>query len=108
MAGVKAGIEPAVKTRFGELEIYACGPWCQGPMLLQALSLLDGPALRSAGHNSVAYIHTLVEALKLAFADRERWYGDPRFVDVPVSGLLSPEYAALRRKLIDPNRAAPG
>jgi gamma-glutamyltranspeptidase/glutathione hydrolase len=108
MAGFKAEIEPAVRTRFGELDVYACGPWCQGPMLLQVLSLLDSGALRGAGHNSVAYIHTLVEALKLAFADRERWYGDPRFVDVPVAGLLSPDYAALRRKLIDPVRAAPG
>jgi gamma-glutamyltranspeptidase/glutathione hydrolase len=108
MASFEVGIEPAVRTRFGELEVFACGPWCQGPMLLQALTLLDGGSLKAAGHNSAAYIHTVIEALKLAFADRERWYGDPRFVDVPVSGLLSPEYAALRRTLIDPGRASPG
>ena len=77
-------------------------------MLLQALNLLDAATLRDFGVNSLDYIHTVTEALKLAFADRERYYGDPRFVDVPLAHLLSQSYAAERRKLIRPDRAFPG
>ena len=69
-------------------------------MLPQTLNLLAGFDLKAMGHNSVAYIHHLAEALKLAFADRHRYYGDPKFVDVPLDALLSREYAAARRKLI--------
>jgi gamma-glutamyltranspeptidase/glutathione hydrolase len=100
-------IEPAVKAGFAGVDVYTCGPWCQGPVLLQALSLIDPSAVREMGHNSLDYVHTVAEALKLAFADRERWYGDPRFVDVPLARLLSAEYAAARRKLIRPDRAWP-
>lgn len=105
LAGFRAAIEPPVTLRFAGMDVFTCGPWCQGPVLLQALSLLDPAALQALGHNSLDYIHTLAEALKLAFADRERWYGDPKFVDVPLARLLSPEYAAERRKLIRPDRA---
>lgn len=94
-------------TTFGDIEIFACGPWCQGPSLPQALNLLDPVELVRMGHNSPAYIHTLAEALKLAFADRDAYYGDPRFVDVPMDGLLSKAYAEERRKLINPGRAQP-
>ena len=76
-------------------------------MLLQTLNVLDGYDLNGLGHNSAAYIHTLVEALKLSFADRHRYYGDPRFVDVPERGLLSTEYAACRRALIQKDTAFP-
>ena len=67
-------------------------------MLLQTLKLLDGIDLRRSGHNTPAYIHTLIEALKLGFADRHHYYGDPKFVDVPIEALLSDAYAARRRR----------
>ncbi|HZP78383.1 MAG TPA: gamma-glutamyltransferase [Pseudolabrys sp.] len=100
--------EPPVMTRFKDIELYACGPWCQGPLLVQALNILAGIDLPALGHNSPAYIHTLTEALKLAYADRHAYYGDPRFVDVPLERLLSSDYAAERRRAIDAQRAAPG
>ncbi len=89
-----------------DIAVYACGPWCQGPMNLHALRILEGCDLRGMGHNSADYVHTVLEALKLAFADRHAWYGDPDFVDVPMAGLLSREYAAVRRREIDPHRAS--
>jgi gamma-glutamyltranspeptidase / glutathione hydrolase len=108
LATYDARLEPAVTVRFGGVEVHTCGPWCQGPVLAQALKLLEATDLRALDHNSPAYIHTVTEALKLAFADREAYYGDPQFVDVPLETLLSDRYAAERRKLIDPKRAAPG
>jgi gamma-glutamyltranspeptidase/glutathione hydrolase len=101
-------IEPPMAVRFRGIDVYSCGPWCQGPVLLQMLSLLEGLDLEALGHNSPAYVHAVAEAMKLALADRERFYGDPRFVDVPMERLLSSDYAAERRKLIDPARAWPG
>ena len=74
---------------FAGIDLYACGPWCQGPVLPQMLSILAGIDLKGMGHNSLDYAHVLTEAIKLAFADRERYYGDPRFVAVPVETLLS-------------------
>ena len=90
-----------------KIDVYACGPWCQGPMNLHALRILEGCDLRGMGHNSADYIHTVLEALKLAFADRHAYYGDPDFVDVPMDGLLSREYADVRRRQIDALRANP-
>jgi gamma-glutamyltranspeptidase/glutathione hydrolase len=75
-------------------------------VFLQQLALLAGFDLRSLGHNSADSIHVVAEAAKLAFADREQYYGDPNFVDVPLDGLLSERYAAARRALIDPRRAS--
>jgi gamma-glutamyltranspeptidase / glutathione hydrolase len=103
----RVAIEPPVQARFGKIDVYGCGPWCQGPMMLQALSVLDGIDLQKMGHNSTAYIHTLVEAIKLAAADRDAYYGDPRFVDVPMDVLLSKEYADARRTMIRPDQAWP-
>jgi gamma-glutamyltranspeptidase/glutathione hydrolase len=97
--------EPTVTTRFHDVELHACGPWSQGPVLPQTLNVLAGYDLKSMGHNSVAYIHHLTEALKLSFADRHRYYGDPQFVDVPLDVLLSREYAAARRQLIKSDEA---
>ena len=105
MAGFRVGIEPPARAKFGDLDVYTCGPWCQGPMLLQALNLLRTFDLNGLGHNSPAYVHTLVEAIKLVAADREQYYGDPRFVDVPLTELLSQEHADRRRGLIRPDRA---
>jgi gamma-glutamyltranspeptidase/glutathione hydrolase len=107
LAEFHAEIEPAERTSFNGIDVYSCGPWCQGPALLQALNLLEPAALKDLGHNSLDYIHVVTEALKLAFADRERYYGDPRFVEVPLQRLLSAEYAAERRKLIRMDRAWP-
>ena len=90
-----------------KIEVYACGPWCQGPMNLHALRILEGCDLQGMGHNSAEYIHTVLEVLKLAFSDRHAYYGDPDFVDVPMAGLLSREYADIRRREIDPHRANP-
>ena len=105
MARFRVGIEPAVSTTFGPVEVRGCGPWCQGPMLLQALDILEGVDLEAMGHNSAAYLHTLAEAINLAAADRHGYYGDPRFVDVPIETLLSKRYAAGRRALVRPDRA---
>lgn len=108
MAAYTVTFEPPVRTRFCDIDLYSCGPWCQGPVLPQALNILSGVDLRTLGHNSPQYIHVVTEALKLAFADRQRYYGDPRFVEVPLDELLSESYAAERRKCIDPRKAAPG
>jgi len=101
----RSAVEAPLRQRFLDCDIYTCGAWCQGPVLAQALSLLDAAELRVMEHNTPAYIHHLCEALKLVFEDRERYYGDPRFVDVPLERLLSPDYAAARRALIDAARA---
>jgi gamma-glutamyltranspeptidase / glutathione hydrolase len=108
LAEFRVGIEKPVEGRFGDMVVWTCGPWCQGPMLLQTLNLLDPASLLAAGHNSPAAIHAIAEAIKLAAADREAYYGDPRFMDVPIEGLVSADYAAERRRAIDPDRAAPG
>ena len=107
LAGFASAIEEPVAVRLGEVEIYTCGPWCQGPALAQMATLLDGIDLPALGHNSVEYVHTMTEAMKLCFADREHHYGDPRFVDVPLGRLLSAAYARDRRTLIRPDRAWP-
>jgi gamma-glutamyltranspeptidase / glutathione hydrolase len=95
------------RRRFDDLEVFTCGAWCQGPVLLQTLALLEGVDLAALGHNSADYIHQLTEALKLAFADREAYFGDPAMVDVPLATLISSEYAALRRQRIRSDRAMP-
>ena len=90
----RVDVETPLSVRFGDTTVFGCRPWCQGPVLLQTLKILETIDLRSLGHNTPAYIHTLVEALKLAFADRHAYYGDPKFVDVPIDALLSDAYAA--------------
>ena len=105
LADFQTRVEQPYSIRFQECEVYACGPWCQGPTLLQALSLLEPFELLTLSHNSARYLHILTEALKLSFADRERFYGDPEFVRVPMEGLLDPDYARLRRALIRLDRA---
>lgn len=92
-------------TRHGSYQIFKTGFWGQGPVLLQTLALLQDYDLEAMGHNSSAYIHTIIEALKLSLADRDHHYGDPDFSPIPAQGLLSADYAAERRQLIDPLRA---
>ena len=108
LAEYRSAEEEPVLARLGEIEVYTCGPWCQGPVLAQMVGLLDGIEIESLGHNSARYVHTISEAMKLCFADRERYYGDPKFVDVPLARLLSPGYSRERRALIRQDRAWPG
>ena len=107
LAEYHARWEPPVMVDYRGYQVYACGPWGQGPVFPQALKLLEGFDLRSMARNSAEYIHTLSQSLNLAFADREMYIGDPAFVDVPMDGLLSEAYLRERRTLIDPDRAWP-
>jgi len=108
LASFRAKVEAPCQTRFHDFDLFGCGAWSQGPMVLEALNILEGIDLAALGHNSPAYIHALTEALKLAAADREAYFGDPDFEDVPLNVLLSKDYAATRRTLLDPSRASPG
>ena len=107
LAEYRSAEEEPVVAHLGNVEVYTCGPWCQGPVLAQMICLLDGIDVAALGHNSLQYVHTLAEAMKLCFADRERYYGDPRFVDVPLTRLLSAGYSQERRALIRSDRAWP-
>ena len=100
LADFRCAVEAPLRHRFMDTDVYVCGAWCQGPVLTHALALLQPETLRAEGHNSTAYIHQVTEALKCAFADRERHYGDPRFVHVPLETLLSPQHIAAQRALI--------
>jgi gamma-glutamyltranspeptidase/glutathione hydrolase len=107
LASYRSEIGPPLRGTFRGTEVMSCGPWCQGPVLLQMLSLLEGYDLAAMGHNTPAYVHLVTEIMKLCFADRERYFGDPRFVRVPMETLLSPAYAAERRRLVRADRAWP-
>jgi gamma-glutamyltranspeptidase/glutathione hydrolase len=100
LADFSVEVAPALQTSFGAYEVAVCGFWCQGPALLQALNILDGIDLAALGHNSPAYLHHIVESIKLAFADRDAYYGDPNFVKIPAERLLSKAYGELRRAQI--------
>ncbi len=100
LAGFRGRIEEPVKTTFHGFEVFKAGPWDQGPVLLQTFNILGGLDLAAMGRDSADYIHTVHEAIKLAYDDRNAYYGDPDFVKVPLKGLLSAGYADLRRKLI--------
>jgi gamma-glutamyltranspeptidase/glutathione hydrolase len=82
------------------------GFFTQGPVMIEALNILEGYDLKGMGHNTPEYLHTVIEAVKLAFADRDRYYGDPKFSKIPEEILLSKDYAARRRKQIDPEHAS--
>ncbi|MDA1189432.1 MAG: gamma-glutamyltransferase family protein [Chloroflexi bacterium] len=107
LADYHSKFEQPVKTTFGEYEVYGQGAWTQGPVLFQALNILENFDLQAMGHNTPKYIHVVAEALKLALADREAFYGDPDFTVVPIDGLLSKQYAAQRAKLIDIEKPVP-
>ena len=104
-AEYESPFEEPISVDYRGYTIYTNRTWTQGMALLQTLSILEGVDLAALGHNSPEAIHVQVEALKLAMADRERYAGDPAFVDVPFDGLLSPRYGALRLSLLDRNRA---
>ena len=103
LASYHGSIEKPVTTSFHGFDVYKAGPWNQGPVLLQTLNILEGVDLAGFGVNSADYIHHVHEAIKLAYADRNAYYGDPAFAKVPIAGLLSKEYGADRRKLIGPH-----
>ncbi|HDP81128.1 MAG TPA: gamma-glutamyltransferase family protein [Spirochaetes bacterium] len=105
LAKYEGGWEEPLAGSFREYTVYANRTWCQGaivPMVLQMLEPLD---LKKMGHNSPEYVHTVIQAIELAMADREKYFGDPAFVKVPERGLLSKRYAAARRKLMTPGKA---
>lgn len=99
-------IEEPVVGDYRGYRVVKCGAWTQGPCLLEALQLLETFDLKALGHNRPDWVHVVAEALKLALADRDTYYADPLFVEVPLTRLLAPEYAATRRPLIDATRAA--
>jgi gamma-glutamyltranspeptidase/glutathione hydrolase len=101
-----AKVGEPVEADYRGYQVYKAGFWTQGPAMVETLNMLEGFDLKKMGHNSPAYIHTLAEALKLALADRDRYYGDPEFVKIPTAELLSKDYAALRRPLIDQEHAS--
>jgi gamma-glutamyltranspeptidase / glutathione hydrolase len=100
LAAWRASVEAPVTLDYAGLTVCKTGPWGQGPVFLQQLALLSGFGLAEMGQGSADFMHTVVECTKLAFADREAWYGDPRWSDVPLTALLSPGYASQRRQLV--------
>ncbi len=107
LAASRVAVEPSISSRYRGVEVHACGPWSQGPLLPMILNLLEGAPLREWERGGAVHLHYLIEAIKVACADREAFIGDPAQVDVPIAGLLSPEYAEERRRLINPARAWP-
>ena len=99
-------IEEPASVDYRGYMVYKCGFWCQGPYLLETLRLLEGFDLKKMGHNQPDTVHVMVEALKLGLADRDVWFADPAFADVPGKELLSRQYADLRRPLIDLKKAS--
>ena len=106
LAGWRASVEAPVTLDYAGLTVCKTGPWGQGPVFLQQLALLSGFRLAEMGPGSAEFMHTVVECAKLAFADREAWYGDPRWSQVPLDALLSPEYASQRRPLVSRQASA--
>jgi gamma-glutamyltranspeptidase/glutathione hydrolase len=105
-ARYSAAVEEPTQLRTGGFTVYKAGPWSQGPVLLQSLGLLAEAGIQGATPETATYVHTVLEAMKLAYADREAWYGDPAFVSVPLDDLLAPSYARERRALIGEDASA--
>ncbi len=106
LAAWRPRLEEPLTFEYRGLTVCKTKPWGQGPVFLQQLALLDGFDLAGMGPGSADYLHTVIECAKLAFADREAWYGDPDFTDVPVKALLSAEYADARRRMVGPESSA--
>ena len=106
LAGWHPRLEEPLTYEFGGLTVCKTRPWGQGPVFLQQLALLDGFDLAAMGPGTADFVHTVTECGKLAFADREAWYGDPDVADVPVKALLSAGYADERRRLLGPEASA--
>lgn len=109
LAAWKVHLEEPVSTSYKGIEVYKLTSWVQGPVMLQALNMLETLDIKALGLNSAAYIHTLYQVMSLAFADRDFYYGDPYFPpEEPLAGLLSKDYARGRAKLIRGDRNDPG
>jgi gamma-glutamyltranspeptidase/glutathione hydrolase len=109
LAGYQPFEDAAIHVNYRGVEVYECPPNSQGFVMLEALNILEGYKLKEMGRNSAPYLHAVTEALKLSFADRNAYVGDPKFVpNIPMKALLSKEYAATRRSVIDANRAIAG
>jgi gamma-glutamyltranspeptidase/glutathione hydrolase len=106
MAAFRLEVEEPLTTTFHGYEIFKSGFWTQGAVMIEALNILEGYPLDAMGWNSPEYLHLLTEALKLAYADRDTWYADPKFEKMPAD-LLTKAYAAKRREMIDPQHANP-
>ena len=105
LAGFEAPVEPGISARYRGYDVHSCDVWCQGIVLLESLKILEGFDLRALGWNSVPYLHSIAEAMNLAFSDREAYVGDPKFIDVPTARLLSSEYASAQRARINAAKA---
>ena len=103
LAEFSVGIEEPVTVNYRGYDVWACGPWCQGPVVPAALNILEGYDLASMEPGSTAVYHLVLEALKAAFADRDKYIGDPRFVRVPIDGLMAKEYGEEWRSRIEPD-----
>jgi gamma-glutamyltranspeptidase/glutathione hydrolase len=99
-------VEEPQSVEYRGLTVYKCGFWTQGPYFLQMLRMLEGYDLKAMGYNRPDTVHLLIETMKLCLADRDVWFADPLFAEVPAKQLLSPEYAKMRRSLIDMNKSS--
>lgn len=104
-AAYQAKVEQPLTTNYRGIDVYKVGFWSQSPVFLETVNLLEGFNLKSMAHNSADYVHTVVEAMKLAYADRDAYYGDPDFSQIP-GELISKKYAEIRRPLIDAKKAS--
>jgi gamma-glutamyltranspeptidase / glutathione hydrolase len=100
LAAWQARTEPSTAFTYQDATVHKTGPWGQGPVFLQQLAILQGFDLNAMGFLTADHIHAVIESAKLAFADREAWYGDPDLADVPLAALLDESYGAQRRRLI--------
>ena len=105
LAEYRSPIEPVVRRAWRGHEVITCGPWCQGPALLEALALLERVGVAGLPHNSANYLHRIAECVNLAMADREYFFGDPAFIDVPIEYLLDPATVARRASAVRDDRA---
>jgi gamma-glutamyltranspeptidase/glutathione hydrolase len=105
LASYRVTTESAVPSRYRDVELFVCGPWSQGPVISMTMGILANFDLERLEHNSGSHLHLVVEALKLAFADREAYFGDPEFVRVPLGSLLEPQYAQRQAARLDLKRA---
>lgn len=105
LASHRVELDTPVHGQYRGVDVYTCGPWSQGPLLIQFLNLMECFDLQALGHNTADYLHVLAEAMNLALSDRENYYGDPRFVEVPLEGLIAKSYAREQAARIRHDRA---
>ena len=105
LASFEVPVEESISVNYRGYQVHTCDVWCQGIVLLETLRILESFDLKSFGHNSPDYVHTVAEALNLSFADREAYVGDPKFVHVPTAAMLSEAYALRQRSRINPRSA---